>query len=276
MALCASALAALAAWRNGEKPVGRIEDERITESSGLAASRAAPGSLWTHNDSGDGPRLFRLNAKGGTEGVVVVEDAKAVDWEDIACFRSDDENLLLIADTGNNARQRPDATLYLLREPEELKDEQSSRPLASLTFTFDDGPHDCEALAVDVPRGRAMLAARVWVGTTPVYELPLPTADLDETAIARRVAELPVSTVSAMDISPDGRKLVVATYTAGYLYVRGEGESWAEALKGKPVRLDLPARQQGEGACFDLEGEHLHLSSEGAGQPLWKVLLPTE
>ena len=32
-----------------------LQDRRITESSGVAAG---PGALWTHNDSGDGPRFF--------------------------------------------------------------------------------------------------------------------------------------------------------------------------------------------------------------------------
>lgn len=42
-----------------------IEDPRITESSGLAASRAHPGVYWTHNDSDDGPYVFAVDSRTG-------------------------------------------------------------------------------------------------------------------------------------------------------------------------------------------------------------------
>ena len=42
-----------------------LADERITESSGLAASRRHPGTVWTTNDSGDEARLFAVDARSG-------------------------------------------------------------------------------------------------------------------------------------------------------------------------------------------------------------------
>ena len=39
-----------------------IRDPRITESSGLAASRLHPGIYWTHNDSDDGPYLYAVDS----------------------------------------------------------------------------------------------------------------------------------------------------------------------------------------------------------------------
>src|SRR2546425_6370951 len=35
---------------------------RLVESSGVAVSRAYPGVLWTHNDSGDRPYLYTTRA----------------------------------------------------------------------------------------------------------------------------------------------------------------------------------------------------------------------
>ena len=32
--------------------------DELSESSGLAVSRAQPGVLWSHNDSGDGPNVY--------------------------------------------------------------------------------------------------------------------------------------------------------------------------------------------------------------------------
>ena len=41
-----------------------LEHEAIRESSGLAASRLRPGVFWTHNDSGDKPRLYAFDTAG--------------------------------------------------------------------------------------------------------------------------------------------------------------------------------------------------------------------
>ena len=41
-----------------------IKDSRITESSGLAASLLHPGVLWTHNDSGNPPRIYAIDPDG--------------------------------------------------------------------------------------------------------------------------------------------------------------------------------------------------------------------
>ena len=44
-----------------------ITDPRITESSGLAASRQHPGIYWTHNDSDDGPYLYAVDSATGSK-----------------------------------------------------------------------------------------------------------------------------------------------------------------------------------------------------------------
>jgi hypothetical protein len=41
---------------------GRIDSLELDEASGLAASRLHPGILYSHNDHGDRPRLFAINA----------------------------------------------------------------------------------------------------------------------------------------------------------------------------------------------------------------------
>ena len=48
------------------RKIATLEDERINESSGVAASRMYPGYLWTHNDSGDSARLFLIATNGKT------------------------------------------------------------------------------------------------------------------------------------------------------------------------------------------------------------------
>ena len=55
----------------------------------MPASRLHPGMLWTHNDSGDGGRLYLIDETGATRGSWVVPEATAFDWEDMASFEVD-------------------------------------------------------------------------------------------------------------------------------------------------------------------------------------------
>src|SRR5688500_18219021 len=66
------------------RSIGRLQDERITESSGIVASATQPGRYWTHNDSGGDPIIFCLEEDGRSCGTVTIEGADMVDWEDIA------------------------------------------------------------------------------------------------------------------------------------------------------------------------------------------------
>src|SRR5215210_6734026 len=77
--------------------VGTIEEKKITEASGVTASRKYDGIFWTHNDGDDGV-LFAIRRDGSLVGRARA-NAKVRDWEDIA---GDADGNLYIADTGNN------------------------------------------------------------------------------------------------------------------------------------------------------------------------------
>ncbi len=66
--------------RADREELGRAENPAITELSGLA--RTEEGRFWTHNDSGDGPRVFELDTTGAFLREVAVQGAEAYDWED--------------------------------------------------------------------------------------------------------------------------------------------------------------------------------------------------
>src|SRR5690606_11546671 len=104
--------------KTGER-VRTIASEELTEASGLVASRAHPGVLWLHNDSGDGPRLFALTEQGALLGEVTIEGAQAHDWEDIALGSGPEagKSYLYIADTGDNGASRDDVQIYRVEEP---------------------------------------------------------------------------------------------------------------------------------------------------------------
>ena len=85
----------------GVRLVARISDLRITESSGVIASRRYPDVFWTHNDGG-GPKkqvLYAIDREGKTRAAFPVVGPRFHDWEDIAI---DDAGHLYLGDIGNN------------------------------------------------------------------------------------------------------------------------------------------------------------------------------
>ena len=55
---------------------GTIAFDPLNEISGLAVSRAHPGVIWTHNDSGDTPRMFAIGGAGAFLGEVTIKNMK--------------------------------------------------------------------------------------------------------------------------------------------------------------------------------------------------------
>jgi hypothetical protein len=255
--------------------IGVVADPRINESSGLARSIQNPGAFWTHNDSGGGPRLFLIDGAGKTLAVVSVEGASAVDWEDMASFRRGERGYLLIGDIGDNAVERKTYTLYLVPEPRIDPGGKpvtlTAKPALAIRFRYEDGPHNCESVAVDAAAGKIYLVAKRGGVECRVYEMPLPSEQPDEPMVARPIATLRIPTTTAMDISPDGLRAVVLTYGHAREYARAGGEPWAKAFARRERIIVMPRREQGESICYGPDGKSLYLSSEGKSQPLWEV-----
>ena len=213
-----------------------FHNPRLTESSGVAVSRAYPGVLWTHNDSGDQPYLYATDVTGRDWGRIRVSDARAVDWEDIGLGPCPARTTpvvsgtcLYIADTGDKRETRSAVTIYAVPEPRPPRHARdtlrsTARP-AVLRLHYPNGPHDVEALYV-LPRdtavflitkgrnGRSIHAYRVdhaqWTkGSGRARDFQ--KLDLRPNADAGRL-------VTSASISPDARKVAIRTYAEIYLY----------------------------------------------------------
>jgi len=99
--------------------VGLVSDVRIGEASGLGASRIHEDVLYTHNDSGDSPRIFALALDGEVVAEIEMEDAEAVDFEDMAVGPGPepDVSYVYVADMGNNFGERMSLQVYRFPEP---------------------------------------------------------------------------------------------------------------------------------------------------------------
>src|SRR5436189_4043579 len=142
-----------------------FQSPRLVESSGVAVSRAYPGVLWTHNDSGDGPYLYATDLRGTDRGALLVPGAQAIDWEDMSlgpcpvAFRLQPRACVYLADSGDNMEFRPFVTIYAVPEPappERASDTSgTTRAPAVLRLRYPDGSHDVEAVYVS-PRDTAV------------------------------------------------------------------------------------------------------------------------
>lgn len=281
---------------------GRLAAPKLSEASGLAPSRHRDDLLWALNDGGKKPRLYALGTDGSDRGFVLLEGTHGVDWEDLASFEWQGRSYLAVADTGDNFSWRRSVELLVIEEPR-LAEERFPRGATTrvawrFRFRFEDGPRDCEALAVDPEQPRALLLSK---RTEPpvLYELPLlpgePGGDVPKEGgrpalrVARRLGDVPGippptradveearwlgryrAMPTGLDISRDGALAAVVTYKDAYLFARANGESWAAAFGRRPERIPLPPMRQAEAIAFGSDGRTLFATSERRPSPLFR------
>jgi len=252
-----------------------LQNQEITESSGIACSWLQKGVFWTHNDSGDTARIFAFDVKGRNLGVFAVEGAAARDWEDMASFKVGRESYLVLADVGDNGAKRESRTIYVVHEPaigpQGIPPGAKARLAMAVEFRYEDGPHDCESVAVDPTTRVVYLISKIVGPGARIYALPLPEKKPSVPLVAKAIASIDAPMVTAMDISPDGLRAVVLTYGDAYEYVRKPKEQWSEAFAREPRLIRMPNRAQGESICYGQDGKTLYLTSEKLPTPLWEV-----
>ena len=121
--------------------MGRMPPE-LRESSGLGASRTYPGVFWTHNDSGDEPRLYALDADAALLATIEVIGADARDWEAMTlgrCPTVSDRSCLYVADMGDNRSVRESVALYIVEEPDPFGGDAEVPLVGTVPFVYPDG-----------------------------------------------------------------------------------------------------------------------------------------
>lgn len=273
--------------------VGRIERLEVLEASGLAASRRRDELFWALNDSGNPARLYALDARGADLGTLHLP-VENIDWEDLAAFEHAGRPYLVVADVGDNFSWRPSVEIHVIEEPVVpaggLPEDSEAAIAWSFRFRYEDGPRDCEAVAVD-PEGPSLLVLGKREVPVTLYRVDLleDEAPAGSVRVATKVTEVPNipqpteydrledpdygeyrSMPTAMDIDPEGRRALVMTYDHGYEFRRAPGESWAEAFAGVPTRFPVPTMRTSETVAFDRSGRHFYVTSEYRPTPLFR------
>ncbi|MGB6137844.1 MAG: hypothetical protein WBG74_14815, partial [Shewanella sp.] len=166
------------------------------------------------------------------------------------------------------------------------------------TYTYPDGDHDCESVAVDSVKGKILLLTKR--DTPPVlYELPLIAPTLQSGSNnssaqmikqqAKRLGEIaPLPTAvldyvsiytwagfagkpTAMDISADGLSAVILTYTHAFYFTQTTQGEWLSLFSTTPQQIALPAIKQAEAVGFSQDGQSIYITSEMIPAPVYKM-----
>jgi len=242
--------------------------DTLVENSGL---QWAGGSLWTFNDSGNEPALYRISTTEANKilQIVTLEGATNVDWEDIAF----DGTYFYIGDFGNNIDgARTDLRIY--KFPINAINENyitnrnvtiTASEISVIHFSYanrgtitptsaNNTRFDCEAMIVD--GGKIHLFNKNWIDlNTTHYRINDIAAG---TYIADSLETLPTGyLVTGADITPNGKVIVLLGYqTTGfanhYMHLLSDYNS-GFYFNGNRRKINLPnafSMGQAEGICF--------------------------
>lgn len=246
--------------RSDEATVLVMDDPRITESSGLAASVVHPGIFYTHNDKGAGPEVYAVAEDGSVQAVIELEGAPSEDWEDITVTP---DGQVWVADIGGVDEQgRSQVSLVSFREPAELADGQAR--WVSFRLGYEDGAHDAEALLLD-PQDRRKYVITKDSPVGGIYAAP-EKLRRGEVNTLKRIGDAPAN-ITGGSFAPDGEQFVLRNYVRAFLYTALDDP--------EPLTVRLPASPKGESVLL-LESGDLLVGSEGAGSEVVRVRVPRD
>jgi len=242
-----------------------MRDSEIDEASGLAASPIHPEILYTHNDSGGKNAIYLLSTQGETRGKLILEGIKNRDWEDIAtCYDAKSkQSYIYVAEIGDNRAKYPSVFVYRFKEPQLLPEKDfmlNIEEIERLEIVYEDGARDAEALFVD-PLTMDMYIISKREDSVGVYQIKYPQS-ISSINTAFRVATLPLSMVTAADISPDGKKILIKTYTGIWQITKKRGQSITQALQNRMKDRPYKVEPQGEAVAWDSKGKGYYTLSE--------------
>lgn len=209
--------------------VAAIPSTPINEASGLEASRAYPGRLYHHNDSGDDLRFFVTDMTGGDLKIVNLKGPKPVDMEELSLGPCGAKTCLYLGDIGDNGGNRSEVSFTIL--PEKQTYAETETPLRVVRARYPDGSRNVEAFAVH-PNGdlfaitKPVDARMTKPGPASVYRLSANQlrqtegvqvfAKLGELDLPNLLSDLPFYgwIPTGLDISRDGKRAVLLTYMA--------------------------------------------------------------
>ena len=232
----------------------------INESSGLAIWGK---HLWTLNDSGNGPSIFKLDKNGNELGSYRIANTKNYDWESLAS----DDDFLYIGDIGNNFNRRKKLTIYRIAWK---GIEQPYSPVGEITLVYADYKpgqpisHDFDAEAIAIYRDEIWLFTKNrGDGNSNLYRVPKVPGRYKP----KPTQVLPVSSlVTAADIHPKTGQLVLLstkkTPKGGKTLLWFAPTSKAGVDWANHKSMEVSPHDQWEAVAWDSETNEIFLTHE--------------
>ncbi len=243
-----------------------IRVPRLSEASGITASRRVPDRLWAINDSGE-PVIYALSSKGMVAGEIRLTGAKVEDWEAVAVGPCPDGSCLYVGDIGDNGARRARITIYRVPEP---ADANGGSARSDVFFaTYPDGPQDAEAMLTG-PDGRLYVVTKGETGAVALYRFPRELEPGSSVQLERvgkprgTTASTRRDRITDAAASPDGNWIVLRTSRALTFHRAKEliAGNWKPAQVVDLAQLHEP---QGEGVTFAADNS-IVVAGEGGGK----------
>lgn len=228
-----------------------------------SACEVLNGSIWTTEDHGNKPILYRLDKSGNLTHQTKIAGVENNDWEELS---SDAKGNLYIGDFGNNDNIRRDLSIYKIEAKNLSKDETAIA--SKTTFHYPEQKefppkkserfYDCEAFFVSGDYFYLFTKNRSanFDGTTILYRVPNKPGNFTAQKISefRTCGTFNRCAITSADISPDEKKVALLTGDKIFLFTNFKSDNF---LGGKSKTIELSHFSQKEGLGFSSNGEIL-------------------
>ncbi|MBQ0787700.1 MAG: hypothetical protein KBT69_09375 [Oceanihabitans sp.] len=247
----------------------------------VSGTEIAPNSnlIWMVNDSGNKSKLFGLDAKGKIIKELKI-NAKNHDWEDLT---SDPEGNIYIGDFGNNLSKRENLTILKVKASSLQSD--SDVEIERISFRYPDQKKfppkkkkryfDCEAFFYHNNSFYLFTKSRVKddFGKTSVYKIPA-NPGMHEAQLLGTYSNCSDLRcwITAADISPDGKKMVLLNQKSVLLFTNFKGNDF---FNGTIKEFPFSYESQKEGISFK-DDNTVYITDEkahGAGGNVYEFSL---
>ncbi|MBK8207244.1 MAG: putative Ig domain-containing protein [Planctomycetes bacterium] len=245
---------------------------RLSEVSGIVASRSQPGVFWVHDDSGAAPEFYAIDAQGNVLQSYQLSTT-AQDWEDIAMGPGPGGvDYIYIGDVGDNSLNRTNCRIHRVAEPTVPATPGSIVTAAHDTyfFVYPGGSQNCETMLVDWESGTPYLVEKVG-GAPRVHKFPMPLSATWTSGSPVTLTQVTASgtfdgTLTAGDASLDARRVVLRGYGSAREYARPAGGTFDDIFAQGGTAFAISGGQQYEAICYSADGGELFTCTEIAGQ----------
>ena len=248
--------------------LGLVDEYRLNEVSGIDNSKLNGEVFWLHNDSGDSAQIFAIDGNGKHLGRFMLDGVENRDWEDIAVGPGPDDgqSYIYIGDIGDNSALYKLKYIYRIAEPRldftKIPYDSIIQNVATITYQYPDGARDAETLLID-PLTKDVFVISKREESVCVYVLSYPQST-ESIIIPEHIATLPITQLTAGDISDSGMKIILKNYEEIYSWSRNPNQSMKDVFSKNPDRLPYIVEPQGEAICWSNDEKGYFTVSEEA------------